>query len=179
MSKTDTDQAEQYEKQREHSLHTTNLSENPRQEGNDDAGEILRILSDIDDLPISPEDDPVMGQLVSRLTSTANLTPEQVRSNEWVHEIILLLYQCKFPRPGGLDPWFRGYAFGDPSAERDVMDAEERMLLETHTSMSKIALSRSENAKVMEEGSRTINESVVDSRDGDGGSGGLRGRFGL
>jgi len=74
-------QENEYDKQRRHAYHQSALTQ---QDEGGEAAEILHTLSNIDDLPIDPKDDPVMGQLVSKLTSTANLSKEDVRSNKWV-----------------------------------------------------------------------------------------------
>lgn len=166
--------SEQYNKQRRHSYHQQNLQSGP-QEG--EAAEILRALSHIDDLPIDPQSDPVMGQLVSKLTSTANLTPEQVRSNEWVREYILILYLCKFPRHDGMHGSWRGWAHNDHKQEREPLDPETRAMLEAFVTSSKLGLSRSEDAKVIEESTRNVNESIVNEEGNDsGGKNGLIGR---
>lgn len=167
---------EEYAKQRRHNYHTTNLAEG--QETPESKALILRELSQVDDLPINPGNDPVMGQLVSKLTSTSNLTPEEVRSNEWIREYIMVLYLCKYPRPGGLSGAWRGYAHGDRSAEREPLDPEKRTMIETFVSESKLALKRSEDAKVIEEATRSIRESVTrDESDRQESGGGILGRL--
>jgi hypothetical protein len=146
---------------------------------NQEAAAILTALSEIDDLPIQPEDDPVMGQLVSKLTSTANLSADEVRSNEWVREYILILYLCQFPTKDGCHGSWRGWAHGDADAAKAPMDPSTRMELETLVTTSKLALSRSEDAKVIEEGTRDVKETHVnDGSDGAGG-GGILGKIGL
>ena len=168
---------EQYDKQRKQPYHQGNLN-NPRQE-NGEAAEILSALSHIDDLPIDPQNDPVMGQLVSRLTSTANLSADQVRSNEWTREYILVLYLCQFPRADGAHGPWRGIAHGTVDAEREPLDPKTRMELEAFISMSKLALSRSEDAKVIEEGTRDVSVSIVNEEGGGGSGGGLLGKIGF
>ena len=169
-------ESEQYAKQRRHAHHQNNLSQPAKQEG--ETAEILRALSDIQDLPINPQDDQVMGQLISSLASTSNLTSEQVRSNEWVREYILILYLCKFPRQDGMHSEARAWAHGSRDAAREPLDSETRTMLEALISNSKLALSRSEDAKVIEESTRNVSESIVsDSEDGNSGGGGLLGRI--
>jgi len=170
------DVQEQYDKQRRQQYHQNNLAGGGERKG--EAAEILSALSHIDDLPINPETDPVMGQLVSKLTSTANLSADQVRSNEWVREYILVLYLCQFPRDDGAHGPWRGIAHGTVDAEREPLDPKTRMQLEAFVSMSKLALSRSEDAKVIEEGTRDVSESIVNEGDGDGSGGGILGRLG-
>lgn len=169
---------EQRERQREHQLHSQNLHSGGQQTGN--TAEILHELSNIDDLPID-KDDPIMGQLVSKLTSTANLTAEKVRSDEWVMEYLLILYLSKFPTKDGCHSEWRAFAHGDLAEYREPLNAEDRMMLESFISSSQRALSRSEDFAAVEESTRTINESVVrdESQDGAGGSGGILGRMGL
>lgn len=157
-------------------LHTDNLQQTTQPDQGSDTAEILRLLSDIDDLPVDPTEDPVMGQLVSKLTSTSNLSTEQVESNEWVREYILLLYLCKRPRPDGLHGSWRGWAHGDQDEDVGPLGPSERMQTETFVSMTKLGLTRSEDFKAVEESTRTINESVVHD-DSKQNSGGLMGRF--
>jgi hypothetical protein len=169
-------ESEQYEKQRRHALHNANLQgEGQRQHG--ETGEILRELSKIDDLPIDPKDDAVMGQLISKLTSTSNLSVEDVRSNEWVREYILILWLCKKPKEGGSHGAWRGWAHGDRDAELEPISTEKRLEVETLVTSSKLALARSEEAKVIEESTRNVNESIVNDGEGDSGGGGILGRL--
>lgn len=146
---------------------------------NQEAAAILTALSEIDDLPIQPQDDPVMGQLVSKLTSTANLTSEEVRSNEWVREYILILYLCRYPTEDGMHGTWRGWAHGDVGEELEPLSPEKRLTLESLVTTSKLALSRSEDAKVIEEGTRDVSENVLTEQNGEGGGGGILGRIGL
>jgi len=168
-------QQERYEQQRRDQYHTGNLQGQGQQQG--EAAQVLSALSEIDDLPMSPQDDPVMGQLISKLTSTANLTEEEVRSNEWVREYILILYLCQFPTDDGCHSEWRGWAHGDESEERAPLHPKKRAMLETLVSTSKLALSRSEDAKVIEEGTRDVSESVLSEPDKDNSSGGLLGKL--
>lgn len=175
---SDADVAEQYGKERRQRYHTGNLQGEGRREG--EAAQILNTLSEIGDLPIQPEDDPVMGQLISKLTSTANLTEAEVRSNEWVREYILILYLCQFPTPDGSHGSWRGWQHGDADDAKEPLDPETRMELETLVTTSKLALSRSEGAKVIEEGTRDVNESIVHEEGNSGsGGGGIMGKLGL
>lgn len=174
MSKSQEEWAEQ---QRRDQYHSGNLQGQGQQPG--ESAQVLHALSDIDDLPMQPQDDPVMGQLVSKLTSTANLTSEEVRSNEWVREYILILYLCQFPTEDGCHSEWRGYAHGDASEEREPLHPKKRAMLETLVTTSKLALSRSEDAKVIEEGTRNVSESVLTEEGGDSGSSGILGKLGL
>lgn len=167
---------DQYQKQRRHDYHNSNLARNQQQEG--ETAEILRALSEINDLPINPQDDPVMGQLISKLTSTANLTPEQVRSNEWVREYILVLYLCKFPTEEGMHSTARAWTHSSRDEAVPPLDSQKRTELEALISNSKLALSRSEDAKIVEESVRNVSESIVnDDGDSAGSKGGLLGRL--
>jgi len=169
MSKNKQEWAEQ---QRKDQYHSQNLSGQQRQ---GETAQVLSALSEIDDLPIQPQDDPVMGQLVSKLTSTANLSEAEVRSNEWVREYILILYLCKFPSEDGCHSEWRGWMHGDTDAERDPLDPQTRTMLESLVTSSKLALSRSEDAKVIEEGTRNVSESVLSEEGGENSSGGILG----
>lgn len=148
----------------------------PQQEDSD-AAEVLQYLSNIDDLPDDLAQDPVLGQLVSKLTSTANLTSEQVKSNEWVVEYVMLLYLCKYPKKKGLHGSWRGVAHSDPGQDMEPLDPEKRMMIESFVNQSKIALTRSEDAKVMEEGTRNISESVVHDETQSSSKGGIWGKI--
>lgn len=162
---------EQEDRQYRRRLHQGNLQQPTEMDDGSNAAEILRMLSDIDDLPIDATEDPIMGQLVSKLTSTANLTSAQVESNEWVREYIMLLYLCKHPRKQGLHGSWRGWAHGDRDEAIKPLGPSKRMEIETFVSTSKLGLTRSEDFKAVEESTRTISESVVhdDSKDNQGG----------
>lgn len=158
-------------------LHEANLTGGATEDREGEAAEILRYLSNVDDLPIG-SDDPVMGQLVSKLVSTANLTEEQVKSNEWVFEYILVLYLCKFPRPDGMHSGDRAWSHDDVDAFREPMQPERRMEIEAHVSMSTLALTRSEGMAAVKEGTRTVKESIVsDEKASNSSSGGILGRL--
>lgn len=164
------------EQQRRDQYHSMNLQGQGQRDG--EAAQVLRALSEIDDLPIQPQDDPVMGQLISKLTSTANLTEEEVRSNEWVREYILILYLCQFPTDDGLHSAWKGWMHADASKEQEPLDPDTRLKLETLVTTSKLALSRSEDAKVIEEGTRDVKESVLSGEEQSSGGGGILGFFG-
>jgi len=169
-------QRDAYEQQRRSQAHGANLG---AQHEESETAQILNTLSEIEDLPMDPQDDPVMGQLISKLTSTANLSEAEVRSNEWVREYILILYLCQFPTPDGCHSEWRGWAQGDSEQATEPLHPETRMELETLVSTSKLALSRSEDAKVIEEGARHVSESIVSDGDGEGGGGGLLDKLNL
>lgn len=171
--------AEHYEEERKATYHQEMLREGRTQPGAPQTTQVLKELSEIDDLPLKPEDDEVMGQLISKLTSTANLTAEEVRSNEWVREYILILYLCQFPTPDGCHGSWREWAHGDSDAGREPLDPRKRLQLETLVTTSKLALTRSEDAKVIEEGTRDVKETHVHDGEGEGGGGGIRGLLGL
>jgi len=175
MSDMTAEQARQ--QQRADQYHSMNLQGQGQNER--EAAQVLHALSETEDLPIQPEDDKVMGQLVSKLTSTANLSAEEVRSHEWVREYILILYLCQFPTEDGMHSEWRGWMHSDSSKEREPLDPRTRLELEAHVTSSKLALSRSEDAKVIEEGARDVRESVMSGQDSNSGSGGLLGKIGL
>lgn len=173
-------QSEQMQEAQERRLHEANLTTPPSEEQQGNTAEILRYLSEIDDLPIGT-DDPIMGQLVSKLTSTANLTPEQVKSNEWVRECLLILYLCKHPTKEGMHSSDRAWAHGDVDAYREPLGAEDRMALESFVTSSKLALTRSEDMEAVKESTRTVSEkisSVNDDSASNSSSGGILGRLG-
>lgn len=168
---------EQFNTQRRDQYHHANLA--AEQDGSE-AAEILRYLSQIDDLPDDAENDEVMGQLISVLTSTANLTAEEVRSNEWYREIILTLYLAMKPTKEGIHGSDREWVHDDPDASLDPLDAQQRVMLEAAVMNSKLALSRSEDFTAAKEATRNVSESVVHDEAGQNGSGGgILGRVGL
>lgn len=162
------------EKQFERSIHSQNLG-TPTDEERGTA-EILRYLSDVDDLPVS-QDDPLMGQLISKVTSTANLSAEEVKSNRWKREYLLLLALCKSPLPEGMHSSDRAWAHDDIDAYREPISPEKRAELEAFLTMSNLALSRSEEGFATKEATRTVNESIVNDNKESGSSGGILGRL--
>jgi len=176
VSAEEAEQARQQEHERR--LHMQNLQGTPVDDDESSTAEILRYLADIDDLPIGT-DDPIMGQLVSKLTSTANLSAEQVRSNEWVREYLLILYLCKHPTKEGMHSSDRAWAHDDADAYREPLDAEDRMAIESFVTSSKLALTRSEDMEAVKESTRTVSESIVNDEGNSGGSssGGILGRL--
>lgn len=177
MSAQETQQARQEEHERR--MHMQNLQGTNHEDQSGTTAEILRYLSEIDDLPIGA-DDPIMGQLVSKVTSTANLSPEQVKNNEWVREYLLILYLCNHPTKEGMHGGDRAWAHDDIDAYREPLDAEDRMAIETYVTTSKLALTRSEDMAVTKEATRTVNESIVnDDSASNNSSGGFLGRVGL
>jgi hypothetical protein len=171
------EQQQAFNQQRRDQYHHTNLQGGGRQEPAESA-QILAYLSQIDDLPVDPQTDDVMGQLVSKLTSTANLTTEEVRSNEWWREIILTLWLCMSPETDGVHGAERAFVTGDETAAVAPIDAETRIQMEASVGMGKLALSRSEDFTAVTEGTRNISESIVHDEDGNSsGSGGILGRL--
>jgi len=171
------DAKEEREKERKHRMHSQNLSGSVGDGQN--SAEVLRQLSEIDDLPIG-EDDPVMGQLTSTLASTANLSKEDVRSKEWVFEYIRLANEAQYPPQYGITGARRAWMYDDMEEYRMPQDNQDASTTEAFVDNAKRALTRSEDAKVIEESTRTVSESVVrDESNDDGGSSGLLGRMGL
>jgi len=168
---------QEYQKrQRNNAIHQGQLQGGRQQKG--ESAELLNALSEIDDLPITPDDDETVGQFASRVVSTANLSQEEVRSHEWAKEYILILYLSDRPSETGLHSEWRGWTYGDVNAEKEPLDPKKRAELESFMTSSNLALSRSEDAKAMEESTRNVNESIVnDGEDGDGNGGGFFGRL--
>ena len=167
------------EQEKKDQLDAQNLGEPAREDHDSNTAEILRYLSQVDDLPIG-KDDPVMGQLISTLTSTSNLSAEQVKSNEWVFQYILVLYLSQFPDEDGMHGTDRCWSHNDASEYRDPMKASRRTQIEAHVTMASMALTRSEDMAVPKESMRTVKESIVnnDEKRG-GGSSGILGRLGI
>jgi len=161
----------------ERSIHQQNVGAGMQAPEDEGTAEILRYLSDVDDLPIS-QDDPIMGQLISKITSTANLSAEEVKSNKWVREYILILYLCKYPDTEGMHSDNRAWAHDDINAYRQPLTPEKRAELEAFVTTSNLALSRSEDGFATKESTRTVSESIVNDNKDDGGGGGILGRLG-
>lgn len=168
-------QRKENERQRRASMQQTAL--NAAQ--NDDGGaEVLRQLSEINDLPNF--EGRTLDQFVSRVVSTSNLSREDIESDEWVREYIILLYKSQFPPEDGLTGHSRAYALDDKSAKRDPLDGEQRAEIEAFKHVSGQAVTRSEDMEAAKEATRTIAESIArDESPEESGGSGLLGKIGL
>jgi len=164
------------EKEYERRLHANNIQTPGKDYEDEGTAEILRYLSNIDDLPIK-EDDEIMGQLVSKLNSTANLSSEDIRSNEWIREYLLVLYLSQYPTKEGMHGTDRAWAHDDLDEFRDPMDPERRAQLEAFVPTSNLALTRSDGMSAVKEATRTVSESIVNDNKDSGKSGGILGRI--
>lgn len=172
------DEAEQArEREHERRMHMQNIQAPGQDDREEGTAEILRYLSDEDDLPIE-EDDPIMGQLVSKIVSTTNLSADDIKSNKWEKEFLLLLYLSKFPTKEGMHGSDRAWAHDDLEAYREPMDPERRAMLEAFITTTNLALKRSEDGFATKESTRTVNESIVNDNNESSGSGGILGRLG-
>jgi len=59
------------------------------------------------------------------------------------------------------------------------LDPEKRLEIEAFISMSKLALSRSEGFRAVEESTRNVSESIVNEQEQGGSGGGILGKMGL
>lgn len=170
-------QEEAFNQQRRDSFHQVQMGGQGERDG--ETAQILRYLSKIDDLPLDPTEDEVMGQLISVLTSTANLTTEEVRANEWWREIIYTLWLCQKPDEDGVHGTERAWVSDDHRNDNQPLSTEQRIKMEAMVGMSKLALTRSEDMEAVKEGTRDVKESFVhdDASKGGGSSGGLLGRL--
>jgi hypothetical protein len=172
------DREEQMRKQQEMQLHSQ-----MQQPGMDDdesgAGEILTKLSEDmeQDLPDELVNDPILGQQVSRVISTANLSETGIASKEWLLEISLILYLCQYPKREGLKGHRRGFAYGTTAEAKSPLSAEKKAAAESFLDTVKTAYTRSEDAMVVQESARSISESVVHNDDDNSGRGGILGRL--
>lgn len=167
--------SEDAERARRNEMKRNIASQQLNHQDDDNAAEVLHQLSVIDDLPID-RDDPIMGQLISKLTSTTKLTKDQIQSNEWIRQYLVLLYLCKHPPEDGVHRETAVWAKDDLNAWVEPMDPERRMELEAFVASSNLALHRSEDGFAVKEGSRNISESVVHD-DAQSKKKGLLGRF--
>lgn len=174
MSKSQAEQRrEEMERQQRHSYHANNLGGGQDDDG---AAEILRYIADLDDIPID-EGDELMQGLASKLLSTANLTSEQVTSNEWVLEYLLILYLAERPRKEGVHGAWRAWSHDDPSANVDPLPPDERRQIEQNITLVKLALTRSEGMEALKETTRNVKESYVRNEDDGEESSGILGRL--
>ena len=162
-------QEEQLEAEREAQLQSSAMQGlEPMQAG--DPGVILDKLSEAD-LPIDG-DHPVMGQIASRVTSTTNLTEDQAVHHKWMLQYQMLLMMGATPPQKGINGSWRGYAHADSSEERPALNYEDRSEVETFIDVvAPMLLQRSVDAKVMEEATRNIQESVLRKDDAEKGGG--------
>jgi len=168
-------QEKQQEKQRRHAMQQTALNAAQNDEG---GAAVLRQLSEIDDLPSFPGS--TLDQFVSRIISTSNLSKEDIQSDEWVREYIMLLYRSQFPPEDGLSGHARAYALDDASEKRDPLDGPVKTQMEAFKHVSGQALTRSEDMEATREATRTIAESIArDESPDESSSGGLLGKIGL
>ena len=168
-------QRKQHEQQRKDSMRQTALN---AAQSDDKGAEVLRQLSEIDDLPSFRGD--TLDQFVSRIVSTSNLSAEDIKSDEWVREYIMLLYKSQFPPEEGLSGHARAYALDDKKEKRDPLDGEIKTEMETFKHVSGQALTRSEDMEATKEATRTIAESIArDETPDEEGSSGLLGKMGL
>lgn len=146
---------------------------------NDGSGaEVLRQLSEINDLPTFRG--KTLDQFVSRVISTSNLSEEDIMSDEWVREYLLLLYKSQFPPDYGLTGHARAYALDEKSEKREPLDPQEGTEMEAFKHVSGLALSRSEDMTATKEATRTIAETLSrDETSDDSGGSGLLGKLGL
>lgn len=146
---------------------------------NDGSGaEVLNQLSIIDDVP-GPRGE-TLDAFVSRIVSTTKLSTEDIRSDEWVREYIILLHKSQFPPEDGLTGHSRAYAMDDKSAKREPLDSEEKAKIEAFKHVSGQAVHRSEDGFATKEGTRTIAESIArDETADESAGGGLMGKLGL
>ena len=165
-------QEEMMEQQRKDNFHQANLQHSGQQARQ---VEVLKELSEINDLPID-DDDPVLRQQVSTVLSTTDLEAKDIERYRWLREIILLLYLSSKPRPEGVYGAWRGMATGDPRDDIDPLQSKERKQIESYLTLVDMASHRSKGAKAMEETLRSISESVVNEDPGEE-EGKIRGLF--
>jgi len=165
-----------FNRQRRDQYHQHNLAS---EQGPGATAEILRELSEVNDLPINAQQDDIMGQVISKLASTANLSPEEVKSFSWYPEIILVLYMSMKPSEEGMHSGDRVWAHDDTEAAIEPLTQRERIELEAAVGLnSKLALSRSEGMAAAKEATRNVSESFVhDEASENSGKGGLLGRL--
>lgn len=164
---------EQYRQQ----MHGQNIGK-PEQD-DEKAGEVLEQLSKIDDLPEEVQEDEIVGQFFSRLVSTSNLSQADLRSNEWVREYLCILWLCRHPPKDGMYGTDRAWVHDDINEYVEPVTAEKRMKVEASMLSARNAATRSEDAKVIEESTRTVNQSIVSDERSNSGSGGILGKLGL
>lgn len=164
--KTNGERQEELEKEREHQIHTQNIT----QPVNDDENpKTLEYLAEIDDVAELPEEG--LKQFTSRLASTANLSEEEVRGNEWVKEYIAQIWQSNFPPEYGLTGHVRAWAYDNPDEFRLPLTAQDKVAMEGYLDNTKLALSRSKDFEGVETATKDTRESIVRGNESDSGGG--------
>jgi hypothetical protein len=165
-----------YEKQRRQGYHQANLTQGEDKEGI----QVLQQLSQNKDLPIQPEDDEIIGQIVAEYASESNLSEAEIESMQWEREIHVLLWLCNQPTPDGLHGTRRGWAHGDSEKETEPITPQERAVVEAELTSGKGVLSLSKDGFGVKESARNVNESYVnEGAEGAGSSGGLLDKIGF
>lgn len=160
-------QREQHERQASHQMAQATMQQAMADDDGTEAGEVMRYLSEIDDVPM-PEG-ATLEQFFSKVESTANLSPEDIHSDEWVKEYLLMRWRHQYPPEQGLTGVMRGVAFDDKMAERHPVGQTKKTNAEGAKHVSQHALTRSEDMKAVEESTRTIAETVRHDNDDSGG----------
>lgn len=166
-------QREQQDRQAGQQMAHATMQQAMADEDGAEAGEVMRYLSEIDDVPM-PEGD-TLTQFFSKVESTANLSAEEIRSDEWVKEYLLMRWEHQYPPEHGLTGVMRGVAFDDKFEERRPVGQTKQTNAEGAKNVALHALSRSEGMKAVKESARTVAETVRHDGDDSGGSGGILG----
>lgn len=166
-------QRKQQERQASQQMAHATMQQAMADDDGSEAGEVMRYISEIDDVPM-PEGD-TLRQFFSKVESTSNLSNEDIRSDEWVKEYLLMRWKHQYPPEQGLTGVMRGVAFDDQSEERSPVGQTKKTNAEGAKHIAQHAISRSEDMKAVEESTRTIAETVRHDNDDSGGGGGILG----
>lgn len=135
----------------------------------------LKYIVENNNLP-ELEDDS-LDYFLNKIISTANLSGEETEGIEWENEIAMLRRKQVYPPEYGLTGHLRGFAFGDSSEHLMPLDKFELIKQQGLATLSKLAVTRSEEFVAVETSTRNVNETIVND-DETGSSGGLGNRLG-
>lgn len=134
----------------------------------------LKYIVENNNLP-ELEDDS-LDYFLNKIISTSNLSEEETQGIEWENEIAMLRRRQVYPPEYGLTGHLRGFAFGDADAYLMPLDKFELIKQQGLATLSKLAVTRSEEFVGVETSTRDVNETIV-SEEESGSSGGLGNRL--
>lgn len=135
----------------------------------------LKYIVENKDLPELGDDS--LDYFLNKIISTANLSEDEANGIEWENEIAMLRRKQVYPPEYGLTGHLRGFAFADAEAYLMPLDKFELIKQQGLATLSKLAVTRSEEFVGVETSTRDVSETIVNDEE-EGSSGGLANRFG-
>lgn len=120
--------------------------------------------------------DDSLDYFLNKIISTANLSEEETEGIEWENEIAMLRRKQVYPPEYGLTGHLRGFAFADADAYLMPLDKFELIKQQGLATLSKLAVTRSEEFVGVETSTRDVNETIVNDEESSS-SGGLGNRL--